>query len=135
VEPYRFPDGVELVVRVLDPMPGVWGGIQRGSGAKASVPDWVQMNGAEHEFRFRTKPSATGLPLSGPEFQKDSKGKFFYIVWRGGDPQCDRRAKLYVDVINHDLLRPKEALTLVIAGRARDGYPCCATITPVQDWQ
>lgn len=112
-------------------MPGVWGGIQRGSGAKATVPEWAQMSGGEHVFRLQTQAQH---PLKGPEFQKDAKGKFFYIVWRGDDPQCNRRAKLYVETITPELLAEARSLKLVIAGRAKDGYPCCATIKPLEDW-
>lgn len=103
------------------------GGVQRGSGAKAEVTEWHTMTGADHEFRISTKG------MSGPEVQKDAKGRFFYIVWRGSDPRMNRRAKLYLEsAVEH--VKPGQTLVFVVNGRAKDGLPCCATIKPIKDW-
>ena len=90
------------------------------------------MTEADHVFSVQASVKDGKLPLRGPAVQKDSKGRFVYIVWRGGD--ISRRAKVYIESIDQTLLDSGRPLTVVLPGTAKDGWPCCATVKPIQDW-
>lgn len=126
------PKTLELRLRVVDPVPGALGGMQLGSGASAEVHEWQTMAGDFHVFTVQVSAKTDRIPLSGKAVQKDAKGRFVYIVWRAG--AIDRRAKVYLESITQQDLDRGGAMEIVIPGRAKDGLPCCATITPIHDW-
>lgn len=124
---------IELHVLLDSTVPGVWGGIQVGSGAKASVKEWQQMTGSEARFVTHVQAKDGRLPLRGDAIQKDSKGRFVYIVWRDGGA-VSRRAKIYLESIDQAMLDSGKPLAIYLPGKAKDGLPCCATVKPLKDW-
>lgn len=126
---------VELRVLLQDPMPGALGGIQYGSGSKATVKDWQRMSGPEARFTAVAQIKDGLLPLRGEIIQKDGKGRFFYIVWRDDSGVVSRRAKIYLESIDQAAIDSGQPLEILLPGRAKDGLPCCATVKPLNDWR
>lgn len=89
------------------------------------------MDGGEASFCVDVGAS---YPLKGPAIQKDSKGRFVYIVWRDDTGQVNRRAKVYVESITEEMLETGGPLEVLLPGVANDGWPCCATVKPLVDW-
>lgn len=123
---------VQMRIVVRDTVPGVRGGVQTGSGAGARVDKWERMAGGDHTFELVASTTNGGLPLKGPCIQKDSKGRFVYIVWRSDDGVVSRRAKVYVEQVTAEHLTSGNPVTITIAGRAKDGLPCCASVYPLE---
>jgi hypothetical protein len=90
------------------------------------------MDGGEASFCVDVGAS---YPLKGPTIQKDSKGRFVYIVWRDDTGQVNRRAKVYVESITEEMLEAGGPLEVLLPGVAKDGWPCCATVKPLVDWR
>ncbi|MBX3111622.1 MAG: hypothetical protein KF857_06395 [Fimbriimonadaceae bacterium] len=124
---------VTLRIVLKAPTVGAFGGVQTGSGSAGTVKTWRQMEAAEEEFTVEVTAKGGRLPLGGPAVQKDAKGRFVYIVWRGGE--ISRRAKVYIESVTQAMVDTGRPLTVVLPGQARDGFPCCATVKPLTDWQ
>ncbi|MBS1708301.1 MAG: hypothetical protein JSS65_06210 [Armatimonadetes bacterium] len=122
---------VQIRIVVRDAVPGVRGGVQTGSGAAARVEKWERMAGGDHTFELTANTTNGSLPLKGPSIQKDSKGRFVYIVWRSDDGVVSRRAKVYLEQFSAEHLATGNPVTVTIAGRAKDGLPCCASVYPL----
>jgi len=122
---------VHIRIVVRDAVPGVRGGVQTGSGAAARVEKWERMAGGGHTFELTATTTNGGLPLKGPGIQKDSKGRFVYLVWRSDDGVVSRRAKVYVEQVTAEHLATGNPVIVTIAGRAKDGLPCCASVYPL----
>lgn len=145
-----------------DPTPGMWGGIQFGSGSKATVKDWQPMFGPEARFTAHAQIKNGRLPLRGDAIQTDGKGRFLYIVWRDVTGCVNRRAKIYLESIDQAMIdsiwipssvptelagagagkaqsggqrESKACFEILLPGRAKDGLPCCATVQPIRDWR
>jgi len=125
---------VELHVSLEDTTPGVRGGVQVGSGSNGTVEAWHAMDGGPFTFVIRVQAKDGRLPLKGNAIQKDGKGLFVYIVWRDDAGVVSRRAKIYVETIDQEMLDAGTALQVLLPGKAKDGLPCCATVKPVRDW-
>lgn len=126
---------IELRIVLEDPTPGVWGGVQIGSGSKGTVKVWQKMSGTEARFTTLSQLKDGVLPLRGEAIQKDGKGRFVYIVWRDDTGCVSRRAKIYLETIDASMLASGNTIEILLPGRAKDGLPCCATVKPLQDWQ
>lgn len=126
---------VELHIVLQDPTPGVWGGIQYGSGSKATVKDWQKMSGPEARFKAIVQIKDGKLPLRGDVIQKDGKERFLYIVWRDEVGAVSRRAKIYVESIDQSDIDTGNGMEITLPGRAKDDLPCCATVKPLVDWR
>lgn len=121
---------------VLDStVPGMWGGVQVGSGSGGSVKDWRQMSGEEARFVACAQIRDGLLPLRGEVIQKDGKGRFVYIVWRDDIGLVSRRAKIYVESINQAAVDSGHPIEILLPGKAKDGLSCCATVKPLRDWK
>lgn len=125
---------IELHLVLDSTVPGVWGGVQVYSGAKGTVEEWQQMTGDETRFVAHARALDGQLPLRGAVIQKDSKGRFVYIVWRNETRTVGRRAKIYIETIEQAMLDSGRPLEILLPGKAKDGLPCCATVKPLQDW-
>lgn len=125
---------IELHLVLDATTPGAWGGVQFGSGSAATVTKWQQMTGGEARFVAPVHVRDGVLPLRGETIQKDGKGRFLYIVWRGEDGGVARRAKVYVETIDQSMVDSGRPLAILLPGRAKDGLPCCATVKPLRDW-
>lgn len=125
---------MELHLVVDSSVVGVMGGIQVGSGSKASVSQWHRMTGDTFRFVVKAFLKDGLLPLRGDAIQKDGKGRFVYIVWRDHTGVVSRRAKVYVESIDQAMADSGGVLEVLLPGKARDGLPCCATVTPLRDW-
>lgn len=125
---------IELHIALDSSTPGAIGGIQTGAGAKAEVKEWQTMNGSPATFVTFAKVRDGQLPLVGETIQKDSKGRFLYIVWRDNVGVISRRAKIYVESISQEHIDLGCPLAILVPGKAKDGLPCCATVKPLRDW-
>jgi hypothetical protein len=121
--------------------PGIWSGVQVGSGSAGSVSEVVIAT--EEPLVFRVEANATieccTVKWKGPSIQKDAKGPFIYV--RHGQSagqsgtECNRRAKLYLSSIRPEQVSSdRVVLRAVFPGKANDGLPSCATVKPIQDW-
>lgn len=126
---------INLQIHLTESTPGALGGIQVGSGKTAKVPEWIQTDGSPVTFKTTAELRDGKLPLKGNVIQKDTKGRFVYIVWRSHDGVISRRAKLYLESITQDVLDSSKTLRAVFPGLAKDGLPCCATVKPIEDWR
>ncbi len=125
---------IELHILLEDTTPDVRGGIQVGSGASGSVDAWQEMTGGPARFVAHAQARDGKLPLRGDVIQKDSKGRFVYIVWRDDSGVVSRRAKIYIESITQAMLDTGAPLEILLPGKAKDGLPCCATVKPLRDW-
>lgn len=125
---------VELVIVLNATTPGARGGIQVGSGSAGVVNDWQTMTGSQARFVATAEVCAGILPLRGKMIQKDTKGRFVYIVWRDDVGNISRRAKIYVETITQEMIDSGDRFEILLPGKAKDGLPCCATVKPIRDW-
>ena len=117
---------VTLVVH--EPVPGIWGAVQRGKAAQASVHDLRKELSSPSEWKLEI-PMRNGSP-TGDFIQRDSKGKFVYLLWgaSAGQHSCvRRRAKIYFPE-PADFPGDHAEWIIEIEGRAKDGLPACATV-------
>lgn len=130
----------EIVAR--EPMPGVLASLQKGKGSSARPVEVRRTTEADLVLPFSLKlgPGKDGTPRwSGPFLQKDSRGEFVYVRWgrSAGDPatEINRRAKLYLHDVTAEIARAAatsgKPVRLVIAGKAKDGWPACPTVPVV----
>ncbi len=126
---------IELHLTLEDTTPGVRGGVQVGSGSNGMVETWHTMHGGPFTFVVRVQAKDGRLPLKGEAIQKDSKGRFVYLVWRDDAGVVSRRAKIYLETIDQSMLDAGSPLEVLLPGKAKDGLPCCATVQPIRDWQ
>jgi hypothetical protein len=130
-------------VRVVDPVPGCAYAIQRRGGGI----DQVQL-AAREALTFTTSITLklardgtldpAGLHVNGPR-----RGRFLYInsgTMAGQTPSCwTRRAKVSLEPIvaavrlSLDVMPP--LIETTIPGRAKDGGPVCASVTPLAPWK
>lgn len=125
---------LELHLCLDSTVPGTRGGVQIGSGTKGTVLEWQQMTGGEARFIARAQVRDGQLPLRGDVIQKDSKGRFIYVVWRDEIGLVSRRAKIYVESIDQAMVDSGKPIAIRLPGKAKDGLPCCATVKPIKDW-
>lgn len=120
---------IRLRIVVVDPIAGVNYALQRGKDEH--VPPV-----REGVFEFEVL-CTEDLRWGGPFVHGPAGGKFIYIGsgTHGGDRgSCwTRRAKIPLSAINEDLIQahfaqPGSTIECQIAGRAKDGGPCCATV-------
>lgn len=120
---------VRLTIRIEDPIPRVAYALQRG---KAEHVGPVR----EGVFEFDALCTDDGR-WSGAFVQGPSGGKFIYIgsgTHAGDGTSCwTRRAKIPLagiteDIIQAHLATPGSRIECTIAGRAKDGGPCCPTV-------
>lgn len=126
---------IELHIVLQSTTPNVRGGVQVGSGSSGEVRDWQETTGETARFVAIAQVRDGQLPLRGDAIQKDGKGRFVYIVWRDDSGIVSRRAKIYVEGIDQAMLGDSDRFEVLLPGKARDGLPCCATVTPVRGWR
>lgn len=127
---------VTLRLIVRDPVPGVWGAIQQGSGSAGKVHEVIRED--RPELRWEIEVQVKTGKAAGPFIQKVSKGQFVYILWgtcagQLGTP-ITRRAKIYLPT-GDGFPDASSVWEVILPGRAKDGCPCCATVKPLVDWQ
>lgn len=129
-----------LRITVLDPPAGVTFRLQRGKGQDDLVPpSRVTDDRLEFDFTVRASPGLKdGRPnLLGPFTQGSPADRFVYInsgTLAGQAGSCwTRRAKVKLTGISGEMIEPllsgtEAILEARIAGTAKDGGPCCATV-------
>jgi hypothetical protein len=129
-----------LRITVLNPPPGVTFRLQRGKSQDDLVPP-THVTDDRLQFDFTVRLSSElkdGKPnLRGPLAQGSPTGRFVYVSSGTSAGQTDscwtRRAKVPLTGISSKLIEPllsgeDAALEARIAGTAKDGGPCCATV-------
>lgn len=127
---------VALRICLVEPVSGVTYALQRGKDEHvAPVSTSV--------FEFEVQRTDDGRWV-GPLVHGPSGGKFVYIGsgTHGGDRSSSwtRRAKIPLVGISEELIRahlaaPNSRIECTIAGRAKDGGPCCATVPLLRGWE
>lgn len=125
---------IKLQIHLPETTPGALGGVQVGARKDAKVINWVQTDGSAVTFETEVEAKNGSLPLKGSSVNKDSKGRFIYVVWRSRDGVISRRAKFYIESITQELVDRATVIRAVFPGLAKDGLPCCATVKPIEDW-
>lgn len=126
-------------ITVVDAPTGVVFAAQRGRDGH--VPP-VQRNGSDLVFEVPLVVSEDGR-ITGEFSQGPASGRFVYIgsgtLAGDGGSSWTRRAKIHLSSIAPQLLqaaiqRPDQVLATAIAGRAKDGGPCCASVPLLYPW-
>ena len=133
-----------LIIEVENPLPGVWYGLQEGSGAGYQT---IQIKEAKEDnlnFEFRVgikgDPDKDPLPkLSGPFVQGPAAARFIYLnigASAGQPASCwNRRMKIPLSGISWTMIgQDGVKLKTLVAGRGKDGGPNCATVKPFKGW-
>lgn len=133
------PRTVLLRFVISDPVAGVTYSLQD----KRSVPVHPQVAGTGPLSLNVPVQFAPGSKLSGEFVRREGPVRRFVYIAIGAqagdrDSPWDRRAKIDVHTIPHDLLAQAVAPRVIecqLPGRARDGGPACATIQPLAGWR
>ncbi len=129
---------IPLRITVLDPLPGVTYAMQRGRD-ELLPPATADAQALTFELSVRVSAhQAGGAPnVLGPYAQGKPDDRFLYVNsgTLAGQQGTDwtRRAKIKTAGISWPLVEqvvatPGAVLEARIAGRAKDGGPCCATV-------
>lgn len=133
-----------LRVTLLDPPTGVRFRAQRGRDA---LTEPVSEDGDQLVFEMPVEladADATPPRLTGEYTQGPAAERFLYI--NSGTSAGDlgspwtRRVKVHLSSINRDLIElhlasPGSAIECTIAGKAKDGGPCCASVPLLRGWE
>jgi hypothetical protein len=135
----------QLLLRVilLDPPAGVKFRAQRGRDALAE-PVAKAADRIVFEMPIDVADASASPPrLTGEYAQGPAGGRFLYINsgTSAGDPGSPwtRRVKVHLSTIDPDLIQrhldaPGSVIECAIAGKAKDGGPCCATVPLIRGW-
>lgn len=127
-------------ITVVDAPAGVVFAAQRGRDGH--VPP-VQRSGDNLIFEVPLVVSEDGR-ITGEFSQGPASGRFVYIgsgtLAGDGGSSWTRRAKIHLSSIESELIRaaiqsPDQVLATSIAGRAKDGGPCCASVPLLHPWR
>lgn len=126
-----------LRITLIDPPADVCFAVQRGRDEILSARR-AGSGPLSLDLAVRVRPDAEGAPrFLGPCAHGPAHARFVYVTvgHRAGDPSAhwDRRAKIPLGGITMamvDQVSADDSLVLEarIAGRARDGGPCCASV-------
>jgi hypothetical protein len=125
-----------LRIVVLNPPPGVRFAVQRGRH-ELLPPAHASADALTFELSARTAARGEGVNVLGPFAQGPPADRFIYVNSGTGAGQAgtpwSRRAKvktagITAALVDEALATPGARLEARIAGRARDGGPCCATV-------
>lgn len=130
---------LSIKLTVESPPAGVLVGLQTGKGSDGKPVDVRTTTGGNEIFDLQVTAMVADngqVKFGGPYIQKDAKGQFFYLRWGRSAGQfgtcIDRRTKIYLGTMTPEVV--SKAVTngttvqILIAGTAKDGGPCCATV-------
>ena len=131
-------DDLTLRLTIVDPVQGLHYSLQDPK----NVPVDIRVSGGgplSFDVPVTLRPDGK---LGGPFVRREGKERrFVYIAIAGQAGQTDaagqrisRRAKIDVNDIPGDLLRPGAMLEARLPGRGKDGTPACATVRPLGPW-
>lgn len=134
---------LKLRIVLLDPPPDVRFRLQRGrDGLTTAISETSDKLVFELSVEV-ADPQALPPRLTGEYAQGPATGRFIYINsgTSAGDPSScwTRRVKVHLsgitaDLIEQHLSKPGSILEAHIAGRAKDGGPCCASVPFLVPW-
>jgi hypothetical protein len=138
-------DSLKVCIVVQDPVPGVQVALQSGQGSSGQSVMTCTTTKEPLTFEINLEvgslDSATAK-FRGPFIQKDAKGQFVYLRWgqeAGDATTCiSRRTKLYLNDFHSSkvakAMREGAPVTMTIPGKAKDGWPVCATVLAQIAW-
>ena len=138
---------ISLRIVVERPPPGVYFGLQKGSGSNYETVQTVESKSADLQFEFdvRVREGKDGRPnFLGPFVQGPTHERFVYLdigTYAGQTiTPWSRRLKIPLRGITWELIAQatkcsSAALEARVAGTGKDGGPSCATLKPFAGWK
>ena len=128
---------IDQTLRIIlaDPPPGV---VFSKQDAKNRPVDPIRSEGdLFFDIPITLTPTPDGFRPGGAFVRNDSRGRFVYIASgrAAGDCRTDwqRRLKVYLNTLPTQFA-DGQVLQAIIAGRAKDGGPACATVPLLSGW-
>ena len=133
---------ISLRIVVERPPPGVYFGLQKGSGSNYETVQTVESKSADLQFEFdvRVREGKDGRPnFLGPFVQGPTHERFVYLdigTYAGQTiTPWSRRLKIPLRGITWELIYSLATLEARVAGTGKDGGPSCATVKPFAGWK
>lgn len=128
---------IDLTLRIIlaDPPPGVV--FSKQDARNRPVEPARAVGDLAFDIPITLTPTPGGFRPGGAFVRHDSRGRFVYIASGRAAGDCltewQRRLKVYLNALPAELA-DGQILQAVIAGRARDGGPACATVPLLSGW-
>jgi len=141
---------MELPLHIVlqSPPPGVYFGLQKGSGSKYETVQLQKSGSGDLHFDLAVTIRGDRIKdqtprFGGPFAQGSYPDNFIYIdigTYAGKEDTWSRRLKIPLagitwDVVDQFAADPKLILQTRVPGTAKDGSPTCATVKPFAGWK
>lgn len=141
---------MELPLHIVlqSPPPGVYFGLQKGSGSKYETVQLQKSGSGDLHFDLAVTIRGDRIKdqtprFGGPFAQGSYPDNFIYIdigTYAGKEDIWSRRLKIPLagiawGVVDQFIANPKLVLQTRVPGTAKDGSPTCATVKPFEGWK